>query len=177
MNASALHGLEATFNRLMSLSRQLNADFAADGDDGNGLQSQSAHAMDSLPFGAMLRQLMSESGSLNERLAHFGLADINGLDDGHGQQLNVESLSAITAVSERLPTREITEDQAQSGQSGKCMICMSAYAAGDVVKTLPCIHFYHEKCVDAWFGTGHSTCPECRHSIIHNSLDLELEFN
>jgi len=165
VDALDLHGLQATFERLMNLNAQLNVEFAEDRDDRHGMADLPS-TMDSLPFGSLLRRLMSERGS---GMADFGLGGLGDLNLFPSVAVDIESLSEITAVADRLPTREITQAQEEAG--GKCMICMSKYKKGDVVKTLPCIHYFHEKCIDAWFSTSHSTCPECRHSIIHNSLE------
>ena len=43
-----------------------------------------------------------------------------------------------------------------------CAICMSEYQSGEMVKTLPCLHFYHTACVDEWLQQ-HQTCPICKH--------------
>lgn len=52
-----------------------------------------------------------------------------------------------------------------------CSICLSELVTGSVVRRLPCMHLFHQKCVDIWF-TSRFTCPICRlsiYSVNHNS--------
>ena len=46
----------------------------------------------------------------------------------------------------------------------RCDICCELFVQGDVIRTLPCIHQYHCRCVDPWLQQ-HETCPGCRHNI------------
>lgn len=47
---------------------------------------------------------------------------------------------------------------------GKCVICQEQYQVGDIRKTLPCFHHFHQHCIDRWLGTN-KTCPICKHSV------------
>jgi hypothetical protein len=38
------------------------------------------------------------------------------------------------------------------------------YEDGELLKTLPCLHSYHQECIDAWLG-GHKLCPICKFDI------------
>ena len=38
------------------------------------------------------------------------------------------------------------------------------YGKGDEIVQLPCLHFYHAKCINAWFKVN-NTCPVCRKEI------------
>merc|ERR1712176_899719 len=71
------------------------------------------------------------------------------------------------AVANRLPTRKITASEEKAGK--KCMICHEEYCEGQMVKTLPCIHFFHTKCIDPWLAQK-DTCPECRHNVGCNEV-------
>lgn len=66
-----------------------------------------------------------------------------------------------------LPTRKLAAAQGtdmQLGEQTKCLICLEQFADGDDVKTLPCLHFYHQRCVDQWLRTDNS-CPVCKTPI------------
>ncbi len=41
------------------------------------------------------------------------------------------------------------------------------YKQNEIVKTLPCVHYFYNQCVNQWFNSNHDTCPECGHPI-HN---------
>lgn len=43
----------------------------------------------------------------------------------------------------------------------KCAICLEAAVPGDVLRTLPCVHSFHQVCVDVWLGVR-DTCPLCK---------------
>ena len=45
-----------------------------------------------------------------------------------------------------------------------CTICMEAFVGGDHVRTLPCMHRYHVRCVDWWLA-AHTECPIYRRHL------------
>lgn len=49
-----------------------------------------------------------------------------------------------------------TEDQEE-----KCCICLDNMRRYQSLKTLPCVHKFHRKCVDHWLRYEHF-CPTCR---------------
>jgi hypothetical protein len=46
-------------------------------------------------------------------------------------------------------------------QGPGCSICLEEFAAGELLRTLPCAHNYHAACVDQWLAQS-GVCPECR---------------
>ncbi|KAI8825399.1 hypothetical protein BJ741DRAFT_632446 [Chytriomyces cf. hyalinus JEL632] len=48
-----------------------------------------------------------------------------------------------------------------------CIICMSEFESGDIVRELQCSHAFHEECISRWMksvkegGEGKRTCPLC----------------
>ena len=56
-------------------------------------------------------------------------------------------------------------DGANDGDEQECCpICLNDYEDGDKLRVLPCGHFMHQTCVDAWLQNNPS-CPSCRHSL------------
>lgn len=49
-------------------------------------------------------------------------------------------------------------------EAGQCMICMEAFAVGDALRTLPCLHRYHLPCADEWLRRS-PECPICKRDI------------
>ena len=46
----------------------------------------------------------------------------------------------------------------------KCIFCMEAFQKEDIIKILPCRHYFHNKCLKPWFNRDHS-CPTCRFDL------------
>lgn len=69
-----------------------------------------------------------------------------------------------------LPTQVVAEPdlpvvgESSVRESDKCAVCLEVYGVGDRVKTLPCLHRYHETCIDRWLKSC-GTCPVCKHEI------------
>uniref|UniRef100_A0A0X3P4M6 RING-type E3 ubiquitin transferase n=2 Tax=Schistocephalus solidus TaxID=70667 RepID=A0A0X3P4M6_SCHSO len=82
--------------------------------------------------------------------------------------LNGPPPADATALS-RLPKRTLTSENIVKSES--CPICFDDYAAGEVVITLPCEHFFHENCITRWLKE-HGTCPICRKNLAgHDTSD------
>ena len=46
-------------------------------------------------------------------------------------------------------------------EAPQCSVCIGDFEDGDVLRRLPCLHVFHQSCIDQWM-TQHSTCPNCR---------------
>ena len=62
----------------------------------------------------------------------------------------------------------------------RCVICMIDFENGENILCLPCIHFFHQPCIDKWF-TYSDQCPQCKTYIeldmpLHNNLDIDERF-
>ena len=56
--------------------------------------------------------------------------------------------------------------ESSSGESIKtCSICLETYREGETVRTIPCFHTFHAKCIDPWLSEK-AECPICKHSAI-----------
>lgn len=62
-----------------------------------------------------------------------------------------------------LPTQTLTRTE-NLGYLTKCMICLDEFKNGDELKTLPCLHIYHQQCIEHWLGLDNS-CPICKAPI------------
>lgn len=45
--------------------------------------------------------------------------------------------------------------------SHECPVCISQYEAGEELRYLPCVHFFHKLCIDQWLDVSPS-CPVCK---------------
>jgi E3 ubiquitin-protein ligase RNF13 len=46
----------------------------------------------------------------------------------------------------------------------QCTVCHEQYQKGEVIRILPCDHFFHYKCLKPWFKKSNA-CPLCRLNI------------
>lgn len=44
-----------------------------------------------------------------------------------------------------------------------CAICVEEFGPTDILRKLPCDHYFHQSCIDKWQA---GTCPLCRHEYI-----------
>ncbi|KAJ5316654.1 hypothetical protein PENANT_c019G10211 [Penicillium antarcticum] len=63
-----------------------------------------------------------------------------------------------------LPKKKVDRDMMGPENNAECSICMDAVGLGTEVTVLPCDHWFHFSCIEAWL-TQHNTCPHCRRSI------------
>jgi len=57
------------------------------------------------------------------------------------------------------------EGRSSEGEGACCALCLLPYEAGELVRTLPCSHTYHQACIDDWFAATKfraRTCPLCK---------------
>ncbi|XP_034851780.1 E3 ubiquitin-protein ligase RNF165 [Mirounga leonina] len=56
------------------------------------------------------------------------------------------------------------EEGEESDTDEKCTICLSMLEDGEDVRRLPCMHLFHQLCVDQWLAMS-KKCPICRVDI------------
>jgi len=74
----------------------------------------------------------------------------------------------------RLPTRLVAHrchgEDCNGDEEEECPVCFAAYAPGEELRTLPCMHSFHTECIDSWLTSGAAgagTCPVC-----HSEVDI-----
>lgn len=131
-------------------------------------------------FFASLRDLMTAAvQNLYRGLTNFGRPDsprtmnsaeystlqgLNAISSQLGsmsiERINANSLSAVPKV---VP-EDIFESEYQLVQSDECPICFEDLINDqDKKQCKKCKHSFHDFCLQAWFKTGHLSCPLCRH--------------
>jgi hypothetical protein len=62
-----------------------------------------------------------------------------------------------------LPTRsfKVTSTYDESDIQKSCRVCMEDFKNDDLLRTLPCLHFFHKVCIDKWLSQS-TTCPICK---------------
>ncbi|OLQ13718.1 E3 ubiquitin-protein ligase RNF12-A [Symbiodinium microadriaticum] len=79
----------------------------------------------------------------------------------HGE---TQQVGADGRTIQALPTRKFAGGEAAAADGTRCEICMEDFAEGDELRTLPCFHLFHSKCIDQWLQVN-SICPICRHKV------------
>ena len=46
-------------------------------------------------------------------------------------------------------------------RDGKCGICACFVTVGEMIRTIPCGHAFHQTCIDRWLLRQRTTCPTC----------------
>jgi E3 ubiquitin-protein ligase RNF11 len=93
---------------------------------------------------------------------------------GRNRTVNQLTEGEQIAVAQRLgmiqylPTATWSKDEEQ--KVNECAICFEDFDEGDSIRYLPCVHFYHQKCVDDWLIRSF-TCPSCMAPV---ELGLQL---
>lgn len=70
----------------------------------------------------------------------------------------VVSRAELTALTEVLTFDSLQDPREEI----ECCICWEAYKPRDRLRSLPCHHYFHRRCIDPWLRNHAGTCPLCR---------------
>ncbi|XP_011479870.2 LOW QUALITY PROTEIN: E3 ubiquitin-protein ligase ARK2C [Oryzias latipes] len=85
-------------------------------------------------------------------------------------QTTIERFTFPHKYKKRKPLQLKTgEAEEETDVDEKCTICLSMLEDGEDVRRLPCMHLFHQGCVDQWLATSRK-CPICR-------VDIETQLN
>ena len=88
------------------------------------------------------------------------------LADEPAQNDDDEPRTMSRAAVRRLPTFAFAEadvEQADaSSDRAACAVCLEDYQPGDLLRMLPCGHWFHQPCVDQWLTARSALCPICK---------------
>jgi len=80
------------------------------------------------------------------------------------------------AEMESIPTYHFTVDANRDAdaEQSSCVVCMCEFESRQKLRTLPCAHEFHTKCVDRWLKHNR-TCPICRADALSGVHQESLE--
>ena len=84
---------------------------------------------------------------------------------GPAMQALLESVGMTREEVARCPMRVLEPGDDLLMVSCSCAVCLDDYAIGETVRTIPCFHTFHTKCIDPWLSTK-ATCPICKHPAV-----------
>jgi len=95
----------------------------------------------------------------------FSAQDLGGIEspptNHRGNGLHPE---IIDTLPRKIYSASENRDGAQEDEQECCPICLLDYSEGDELRVLPCNHFMHKSCLDAWL-VNNPSCPTCRYSL------------
>jgi len=57
--------------------------------------------------------------------------------------------------------RESGDPRMNTAERNTCCICLEQYKRGEILRTMPCMHQFHARCIDMWLLTR-KFCPVCK---------------
>ena len=57
----------------------------------------------------------------------------------------------------------------------KCMICLEDFHTNEKVTSLPCIHFFHPKCIKLWMEKK-LECPVCKLVLTQANIARKMKY-
>lgn len=140
--------------------------------------------------GETLRQRLAGSAQQpqdSERFAQaLSRALVQLLTGGEGEPRNLVGMQVLAELLASLPrqgveqevvdartgTMTFSEASAITRREGgpvddnerQCMVCLEEFQDGENLRILPCLHRYHQRCVDRWLKENRH-CPVCKHDI------------
>ncbi len=103
--------------------------------------------------------------SEHERIARRELID-SILRQLQELQLEGEIQQPLGAEKTRaLPTKMYETSSTQES----CAICVEDFKNKDILRVLPCKHFFHIKCIDEWLTNHSDVCPLCKSQVPRGS--------
>ncbi|KAJ5387528.1 hypothetical protein N7509_010069 [Penicillium cosmopolitanum] len=92
--------------------------------------------------------------ALEEVIAQLGQQDAQGAGPPPATNIAIQSL----------PKRKVNNEMLGADGKAECAICKDGVELDTEVTMLPCEHWFHFDCIEAWLSR-HNTCPNCRRSI------------
>eukprot|EP00736_Rhodelphis_marinus_P013348 Rmarinus@m.7371 len=93
-------------------------------------------------------------------------------NEGEGDEEIAEERRASPATSSggaKEPSAGTRSSEADQGNEvDVCSICLDDFSEGDSLRRLPCGHYFHQPCVDKWFGSR-LLCPLCKRHVLDTS--------
>ncbi|KNC74394.1 hypothetical protein SARC_13057, partial [Sphaeroforma arctica JP610] len=102
-------------------------------------------------------------------VSHFNPSDV--IDNMNYEELMQRFPPQVGRAANRwlihaLPTETLSKAAIAKLEEGSqnCCICLEDFKAGEKMKRLPCLHTYHDHCIDEWLSRR-GTCPVCKHAL------------
>jgi len=117
----------------------------------------------------LLSQLDDQSnqrGVTESQLSRFPLhtitfTELNNMN--YDTNNNDSNNTTVRRTSSRNNINNVADNNINNSDKRNCSICLAPYDVGDSIRTIPCLHYFHQDCIDTWLKSN-SACPICKYS-------------
>ncbi|XP_069838222.1 E3 ubiquitin-protein ligase Arkadia isoform X1 [Dendropsophus ebraccatus] len=120
--------------------------------------------LDGRSFRVPFRGNFEELIHLEERLGNVNRGASQGTIERCTYPHKYKKVSTDWFSQRKLHGKQDGEEATEEDTEEKCTICLSILEEGEDVRRLPCMHLFHQVCVDQWLITN-KKCPICRVDI------------
>ncbi|XP_030044618.1 E3 ubiquitin-protein ligase Arkadia isoform X4 [Microcaecilia unicolor] len=120
--------------------------------------------LDGRSFRGPFRGNFEELIHLEERLGNVNRGASQGTIERCTYPHKYKKVSTDWFSQRKLHGKQDGEEGTEEDTEEKCTICLSILEEGEDVRRLPCMHLFHQVCVDQWLITN-KKCPICRVDI------------
>lgn len=100
-----------------------------------------------------------------ERAAYHSMAE-NGIIYQNSSSRREQQAGLPDEYINALPVITLPNDWKNDIEENQvCVICQEDHQAGETIKSLPCNHKFHSKCIDEWLHRS-GACPMCNQNVI-----------
>ena len=105
----------------------------------------------------MRRRHTGMAGDAIDNMSYDRLLEVFG-DGSENRGAEMSTIQSLPSATLKDVEKELPEEQRQ------CAICLEAFQNGQTRRSLPCLHGFHEECIDRWLQSN-AVCPICKHHI------------
>ncbi|KAM6059733.1 E3 ubiquitin-protein ligase Arkadia isoform 4-T5 [Theristicus caerulescens] len=120
--------------------------------------------LDGTSFRGPFRGNFEELIHLEERLGNVNRGATQGTIERCTYPHKYKKVTTDWFSQRKLHCKQDGEEGTEEDTEEKCTICLSILEEGEDVRRLPCMHLFHQVCVDQWLITN-KKCPICRVDI------------
>ncbi|XP_060030411.1 E3 ubiquitin-protein ligase Arkadia isoform X4 [Erinaceus europaeus] len=120
--------------------------------------------LDGTSFRGPFRGNFEELIHLEERLGNVNRGASQGTIERCTYPHKYKKVTTDWFSQRKLHCKQDGEEGTEEDTEEKCTICLSILEEGEDVRRLPCMHLFHQVCVDQWLITN-KKCPICRVDI------------
>lgn len=166
-NSSSLISLNSN-QRLVSQSQNINQNCTHGSSigsfqttNGSSIFSPSSSIPGSLQIGSSLpvESLASSYNNSMSQQVYYLTPNVQRTADQLTEEEQVKLLKRMTLI-QQLPSTTYDENK----KNKECVICMIDFELKDQIKCLPCMHSFHQSCIDSWLVRS-LICPSCMEPV------------